>query len=177
MKCVVWSIGVMANSLVVPWACHNVVLLNYFWLYAEAFCFTLLVVLLLGGGADWPEFRPLRNTSSWCVKTLLAPCCCTVTRALAVREIFSSFVRTGMQLCDNLFRGVFREYKSRLIFLAISRYLTLTFIAGFVFSSYFSLRKLKDICFPTIDDVRWLTNLEGTHWLEHIKVLKLTWYL
>ena len=35
----------------------------------------------------------------------------------------------------------------------------------------FSLRKLKDICFPTIDDVHWLTNLEGTHWLEHIKVL------
>ena len=67
------------------------------------------------GWADWPEFRPLRNTSNWCVKTLLAPCCCTVTRALAVREIFSSFVRTGMQLCDNLFRGVFREYKSRLI--------------------------------------------------------------
>ena len=129
------------------------------------------------GGADWPEFRPLRNTSNWCVKTLWAPCCCYVTRALAVREIFSSFVRTGMQLCDNLFRGVFREYKSRLIFLAISRYLTLTFIAGFVFSLYFSLRKLKDICFPTIDDVRWLTNLEGTHWLEHIKVLKLTWYL
>ena len=116
MTWVVWSIGVMANSLVVPWACHNVVLLNYFWLYAEAFCFTLLVVLLLwGGGADWPEFRPLRNTSNWCVKTLLTPCCCTVTRALAVREIFSSFVRTGMQLCDNLFRGVFREYKSRLI--------------------------------------------------------------
>ena len=107
----------MANGLVVPWACHNVVLLNYFWLYAEAFCFTLLVVLLLGaGGDDWPEFRPLRNTSNWCVKTLWAPCCCNVTRTLAVREIFSSFVRTGMQLCDNLFRGVFREYKSRLIF-------------------------------------------------------------
>ena len=35
----------------------------------------------------------------------------------------------------------------------------------------FSLRKLKDICYPTIDDVHWLTNLEGTHWLEHIKVL------
>ncbi|XP_074621963.1 phosphatidylinositol-3,5-bisphosphate 3-phosphatase MTMR2-like isoform X2 [Acropora palmata] len=34
-----------------------------------------------------------------------------------------------------------------------------------------SQRKLKDICFPTIDDVRWLTNLEGTHWLEHIKVI------
>ena len=26
------------------------------------------------------------------------------------------------------------------------------------------------MCFPTIDDVHWLTNLEGTHWLEHIKV-------
>ena len=36
--------------------------------------------------------------------------------------------------------------------------------------SCFSLRKLKDICFPTIDDVHWLTNLENTHWLEHIKV-------
>ncbi|XP_013412822.1 myotubularin-related protein 2 isoform X4 [Lingula anatina] len=32
-----------------------------------------------------------------------------------------------------------------------------------------SLRKLKDICFPTIDDAHWLSNLESTHWLEHIK--------
>lgn len=34
-----------------------------------------------------------------------------------------------------------------------------------------SLRKLKDICYPTIDDVHWLTNLEGTHWLDYIKVI------
>ena len=34
----------------------------------------------------------------------------------------------------------------------------------------FSLRKLKDICFPSIDDVHWLANLEATHYLEHIKV-------
>lgn len=40
----------------------------------------------------------------------------------------------------------------------------------YFFIILFSLRKLKDICFPTIDDVHWLTNLEGTHWLEHIKV-------
>jgi myotubularin-related protein 1/2 len=33
-----------------------------------------------------------------------------------------------------------------------------------------SLRKLKDICFPTIDDGHWLSNIESTHWLEHIKV-------
>ncbi|KAK2720356.1 myotubularin-related protein 2-like [Artemia franciscana] len=32
-----------------------------------------------------------------------------------------------------------------------------------------SLRKLKEICFPLIDDARWLSNLESTHWLEHIK--------
>ncbi|XP_064636835.1 myotubularin-related protein 2-like isoform X2 [Lineus longissimus] len=32
-----------------------------------------------------------------------------------------------------------------------------------------SLRKLKDICFPTIDDSHWLSNIESTHWLEHIK--------
>ena len=41
----------------------------------------------------------------------------------------------------------------------------------YFFIILFSLRKLKDICYPTIDDVHWLTNLEGTHWLEHIKVL------
>jgi hypothetical protein len=38
----------------------------------------------------------------------------------------------------------------------------------FEFSS--SLRKLKDICFPSIDDVHWLANLEATHYLEHVKV-------
>ena len=34
-----------------------------------------------------------------------------------------------------------------------------------------SLRKLKDICFPSIDDVHWLANLEATHYLEHIKLI------
>ncbi|PIK60521.1 putative myotubularin-related protein 2 isoform X1 [Apostichopus japonicus] len=34
-----------------------------------------------------------------------------------------------------------------------------------------SLRKLKDICYPTVDDAHWLSNLESTHWLEHIKVV------
>ncbi|CAH1776561.1 unnamed protein product [Owenia fusiformis] len=32
-----------------------------------------------------------------------------------------------------------------------------------------SLRKLKEICFPTIDDTHWLSHIESTHWLEHIK--------
>ncbi|KAL5011392.1 hypothetical protein ScPMuIL_009943 [Solemya velum] len=32
-----------------------------------------------------------------------------------------------------------------------------------------SLRKLKDVCFPTVDDNRWLSNIESTHWLEHLK--------
>ncbi|EDO44480.1 predicted protein [Nematostella vectensis] len=34
-----------------------------------------------------------------------------------------------------------------------------------------SLRKLKDICFPNIDDTHWLTNLENTKWLDHIKMI------
>ncbi|XP_033103102.1 myotubularin-related protein 2-like isoform X2 [Anneissia japonica] len=34
-----------------------------------------------------------------------------------------------------------------------------------------SLRKLKEICFPSIDDHHWLSNLESTHWLEHIKLI------
>ena len=36
---------------------------------------------------------------------------------------------------------------------------------------YFSLRKLKDVCFPTIDDAHWLSNIESTSWLNHIKVM------
>lgn len=32
-----------------------------------------------------------------------------------------------------------------------------------------SLRKLKDVVFPTIDDSKWLSNIEATHWLDHIK--------
>jgi len=32
-----------------------------------------------------------------------------------------------------------------------------------------SLRKVKDMCFPLIDDSRWLSNLEATQWLYHVK--------
>ena len=34
-----------------------------------------------------------------------------------------------------------------------------------------SMRKLRDICYPTIDDAHWLSNLENTHWLENIKLI------
>ncbi|KAI1893966.1 hypothetical protein AGOR_G00129100 [Albula goreensis] len=34
-----------------------------------------------------------------------------------------------------------------------------------------SLRKLKELVYPNIEDSRWLSNLESTHWLEHIKLI------
>ncbi|KAK3719801.1 hypothetical protein RRG08_040103 [Elysia crispata] len=34
-----------------------------------------------------------------------------------------------------------------------------------------SLRKLKDVCFPTIEDAHWLSNIESTNWLNHIKII------
>uniref|UniRef100_A0A7M4FV07 phosphatidylinositol-3,5-bisphosphate 3-phosphatase n=1 Tax=Crocodylus porosus TaxID=8502 RepID=A0A7M4FV07_CROPO len=34
-----------------------------------------------------------------------------------------------------------------------------------------SLRKLKEIVYPTIDEDRWLANIDSTHWLEYIKML------
>ncbi|XP_066105020.1 myotubularin-related protein 1 isoform X6 [Saccopteryx bilineata] len=34
-----------------------------------------------------------------------------------------------------------------------------------------SLRKLKEIVYPSIDETRWLSNVDGTHWLEYIKML------
>lgn len=34
-----------------------------------------------------------------------------------------------------------------------------------------SLRKLKEICFPSIDEGHWLSNIESTHWLEHIRFI------
>jgi len=34
-----------------------------------------------------------------------------------------------------------------------------------------SLRKVKDMCFPVIDDARWLSNLEATGWLNHVKMI------
>ena len=43
-------------------------------------------------------------------------------------------------------------------------------------SCFLSLRKLKDICYPSIDDHHWLSNLEATHWLEHVKVCMRKYY-
>ncbi|KAE8584451.1 hypothetical protein XENTR_v10020973 [Xenopus tropicalis] len=34
-----------------------------------------------------------------------------------------------------------------------------------------SLRKLKEIVYPAIDEARWLSNVDGTHWLEYIRML------
>lgn len=34
-----------------------------------------------------------------------------------------------------------------------------------------SLRKLKEICYPAIEDQHWYSNLESTHWLEHIRAI------
>lgn len=33
-----------------------------------------------------------------------------------------------------------------------------------------SLKKLKDIVYPHVEESHWLSSLESTHWLEHIKV-------
>lgn len=32
-----------------------------------------------------------------------------------------------------------------------------------------SLRKLKEVCFPATDDQKWLSNIDNTGWLKHIK--------
>lgn len=34
-----------------------------------------------------------------------------------------------------------------------------------------SLRKLKELVFPNIDEVKWLSGLESTYWLKHIKCI------
>eukprot|EP00112_Aurelia_sp_Birch-Aquarium-sp1_P025334 Seg837.12 transcript_id=Seg837.12/GoldUCD/mRNA.D3Y31 product="Myotubularin-related protein 2" protein_id=Seg837.12/GoldUCD/D3Y31 len=34
-----------------------------------------------------------------------------------------------------------------------------------------SLRKLRDMCYPVIDDAHFLSNLESSKWLEHIKAI------
>ncbi|XP_023380893.1 myotubularin-related protein 1 [Pteropus vampyrus] len=34
-----------------------------------------------------------------------------------------------------------------------------------------SLRKLKEIVYPSIDEARWLSNVDATHWLEYIRML------
>ncbi|XP_054271284.1 myotubularin-related protein 2 isoform X1 [Macrosteles quadrilineatus] len=34
-----------------------------------------------------------------------------------------------------------------------------------------SLRKLKELCYPNIDESRWLSGVESTYWLKHIKCI------
>lgn len=34
-----------------------------------------------------------------------------------------------------------------------------------------SLRKLKELCFPTIEETKWLSGIESTGWLKHIKFI------
>eukprot|EP00062_Callorhinchus_milii_P001065 gi/632935768/ref/XP_007891237.1/ PREDICTED: myotubularin-related protein 1 isoform X2 [Callorhinchus milii] len=34
-----------------------------------------------------------------------------------------------------------------------------------------SLRKLKDFVYPVIDEAKWLSNIDTTHWLEYIRIL------
>ncbi|XP_005991906.1 myotubularin-related protein 1 isoform X1 [Latimeria chalumnae] len=34
-----------------------------------------------------------------------------------------------------------------------------------------SLRKLKEFIYPVIDEARWLSNVDATHWLEYIRLL------
>uniref|UniRef100_A0A672QXD7 Myotubularin n=1 Tax=Sinocyclocheilus grahami TaxID=75366 RepID=A0A672QXD7_SINGR len=34
-----------------------------------------------------------------------------------------------------------------------------------------SLKKLKDIVYPSVEESHWLSSLESTHWLEHIKLV------
>ncbi|GJQ85841.1 hypothetical protein Trydic_g15304 [Trypoxylus dichotomus] len=34
-----------------------------------------------------------------------------------------------------------------------------------------SLRKLKELCFPNIEETKWLSGLESTYWLKHIKCI------
>lgn len=33
-----------------------------------------------------------------------------------------------------------------------------------------SQKKLKDIVYPNVEESHWLSSLESTHWLEHVKV-------
>ncbi|KAF5307354.1 hypothetical protein FQR65_LT07071 [Abscondita terminalis] len=34
-----------------------------------------------------------------------------------------------------------------------------------------SLRKLKELCFPNIEETKWLSGVESTYWLKHIKCI------
>jgi len=37
-----------------------------------------------------------------------------------------------------------------------------------------SLRKMKDVVYPTIDEARWHSAIDQTHWLEYIRVTPMT---
>eukprot|EP00128_Syssomonas_multiformis_P018777 Colp12_sorted_trinity150504_noHs@13759 len=34
-----------------------------------------------------------------------------------------------------------------------------------------SMRKLRELCAPSLDDTKWLSLLEATHWLDHVKLV------
>lgn len=34
-----------------------------------------------------------------------------------------------------------------------------------------SLRKLKELCYPNIEETKWLSGVEATYWLKHIKCI------
>jgi myotubularin-related protein 1/2 len=34
-----------------------------------------------------------------------------------------------------------------------------------------SLRKLKELCYPNIEETKWLSGVESTYWLKHIKCI------
>ena len=38
-------------------------------------------------------------------------------------------------------------------------------------TDFFVNTQVKDMCFPVIDDARWLSNLEATGWLNHVKMI------
>ena len=36
-----------------------------------------------------------------------------------------------------------------------------------------SLRKLQNVCYPDVDNAHYLAHLESSHWLEHVKLVRL----
>lgn len=52
----------------------------------------------------------------------------------------------------------------------IKLHIQLHVLALLPLSTQCSLNKLQDICYPDVDDQRWFSSLEATHWLDYIKV-------
>ncbi len=46
----------------------------------------------------------------------------------------------------------------------------ITVIVSALLCATCSLRKVKDMVYPAVDDVHFWSNLESTRWLDHIKV-------